>query len=662
MADEPNQGRTTGRWWRRFSIVPAVSPDQWIVVLFLGVFAVIVLRCAWLSDDAYITFRTVANFAAGHGLTWNPGERVQAYTHPLWLFLVAAAHFYTGEFFFGVTLLSVALSLLAVGIYAFGIARSLPVALLGLFVLTSSKAFVDYSTSGLENPLTHLILAAFCAVFLRREPTDPRSLMWLTSLASLSALSRPDAILLCLPPLVAWLLKLRGRGAIRALAFGFAPLLLWEIFSIIYYGFPFPNTAYAKLQTGLARSELVAQGFHYLLDALQNDPLTPLLIGVALLAPLFAREWRALALAAGLGLDLVFIIAIGGDFMSGRFLSAPLLMATALASRVVAPLRGRALLPVAIAIGLLGLGGPRSPWRSDADYGQEGCRPQKDTLVRNGISDERAFYYPATGLLRSERGVPVPSPRQYWVMEAMRERENGPAVVLRDAIGFYGFHAGPEVHVVDQTGLADAFLARLPPVWRYDWRIGHFFRMVPEGYLESLSARRNVIKDSRLAEYYDHLNPVIRGPLFSARRWKEIVLINLGVYDHLVEDDAYRYPGMLRRSLAAFPAAEGGEGGAAAEPIVLPRTGAQIDLGSRTRAVAMEVRVDRDHDYRVVFLAGPSELGTVELWALPDDPDMMVTRRVLAPDGAVEGGYDALRILPCDGHGDPKLAHLRLLD
>ncbi len=46
----------------------------------------------FLIDDAYITFRTVENFANGFGLTWNVTERVQAYTHPLWMLLTTALY------------------------------------------------------------------------------------------------------------------------------------------------------------------------------------------------------------------------------------------------------------------------------------------------------------------------------------------------------------------------------------------------------------------------------------------------------------------------------------------------------------------------------------------------------------------------------------------
>ena len=35
-------------------------------LLFVGLLAVVLARNAWLSDDAYITFRTVLNFADGY--------------------------------------------------------------------------------------------------------------------------------------------------------------------------------------------------------------------------------------------------------------------------------------------------------------------------------------------------------------------------------------------------------------------------------------------------------------------------------------------------------------------------------------------------------------------------------------------------------------------
>ena len=60
---------------------------KYIMYFLLALFTYVFIVNAWVGDDAYITFRTVDNFVNGYGLTWNTSERVQAYTHPLWMFL-----------------------------------------------------------------------------------------------------------------------------------------------------------------------------------------------------------------------------------------------------------------------------------------------------------------------------------------------------------------------------------------------------------------------------------------------------------------------------------------------------------------------------------------------------------------------------------------------
>ncbi|MDQ6697041.1 MAG: hypothetical protein M3Z46_06235, partial [Actinomycetota bacterium] len=39
----------------------------------------------WTNEDAYINFRIVDQVLAGHGPVFNTGERVEAFTSPLWL-------------------------------------------------------------------------------------------------------------------------------------------------------------------------------------------------------------------------------------------------------------------------------------------------------------------------------------------------------------------------------------------------------------------------------------------------------------------------------------------------------------------------------------------------------------------------------------------------
>ncbi|MHB1322899.1 MAG: hypothetical protein ACYCXZ_00955 [Coriobacteriia bacterium] len=50
-----------------------------------------------------------------------------------------------------------------------------------------------------------------------------------------------------------------------------------------------------------------------------------------------------------------------------------------------------------------------------------------------------------------------------------------------------------------------------------------------------------MIEDPDLARYYDHLSLVTSGPLWSAQRWRTILGMHLGRYDHPIDRDFYRY-------------------------------------------------------------------------------------------------------------------------
>ncbi len=62
----------------------------------LAVPALVILIASWIyrwvQDDAFINFRIIGNLLAGHGPVFNIGERVEAYSDPLWLFLLALVH------------------------------------------------------------------------------------------------------------------------------------------------------------------------------------------------------------------------------------------------------------------------------------------------------------------------------------------------------------------------------------------------------------------------------------------------------------------------------------------------------------------------------------------------------------------------------------------
>ena len=65
---------------------------QFVSIILVMLFVMIVARNAWVSDDAYITFRSIENVRAGYGLGYNVNVRVQAFTHPLWMLLLSSLY------------------------------------------------------------------------------------------------------------------------------------------------------------------------------------------------------------------------------------------------------------------------------------------------------------------------------------------------------------------------------------------------------------------------------------------------------------------------------------------------------------------------------------------------------------------------------------------
>jgi arabinofuranosyltransferase len=213
------------------------------------------------------------------------------------------------------------------------------------------------------------------------------------------------------------------------------------------------------------------------------------------------------------------VVRAGGDFMTGRMLSAPLLCAVVVLSRFEWIAGERRALAVCGAVVLVGMAAPRPTVLSDS-------ADADTTIARSGIADERLFYYPATGLLRAPWRGQWPAPDESpLIREARRAGRRSVELVQ---VGMWGFFAGPGVHIIDPLGLGDPLLARLPCA--PGWRVGHYRRDVPAGYAESVERGANVIQDPALATFYERLRTITQGPIWNVKRARVIVRMNLGLY------------------------------------------------------------------------------------------------------------------------------------
>jgi arabinofuranosyltransferase len=482
------------------------------------------VRTAWVADDAFLTMRTVDNFVNGYGLRWNILERVQIYTHPLWMFLLSGFYYFIRDpfiVFYGLTIL---LSLVTIYLFGVKFATSPAKAVLGFSILIFSKAFIDYSTSGLENPLTHLLILIFLYIFLEKDH-DLKTGFWLFFIASLVAFNRMDTFLILIPAL-AWILyENRNIKMLVYAALGFLPFIFWELFSLLYYGFPFPNTAYAKLGTGISGLLLMQQGIRYAIDSIQRDPVTLFVIVLGILLALRSRNINIILAAMGIVLYFVYVIKIGGDFMSGRYFSVLLLAASVLILKTTDMNFSRTNLAMLGLIVVLGLSASNPDLRNHIT---------KHVDVRNyGITDERVVYFRTLALINLD--WKTRRPNHIWVQQGLEHKAKGRVLSIGPANGLFAFYAGPNLHVVDTHGLGDPLLARLPAYHTSNFIIGHFFRAVPEGYWKYKRSFGDQIKDKNLREYYQKLSILIHSEkLFSKERLLTIWRFNTGYYDYLL--------------------------------------------------------------------------------------------------------------------------------
>ena len=474
-----------------------------------GTLMVGTLMTAWVCDDAWFSLRAAWNLVHGYGLVSNPGERVQAFTSPLWTLLLVLPMVTGLPAYWAALLLS---ALCAGATVVLVVKRGAPGpggAALALTLLVCSKAFLDFSSSGLENPLIHLLYLGFLIRWARNPHLHPRVL---GLLAGLLLLTRLDLALLVLPHLAVMALGRRGLRALGGLALGLTPLLAWELFSLLYYGSLLPNTAIAKLgDAGLSRGFLIDRGLAYLHEGLAWDPVTVPVIGLGVLLAVFGPRRTTLPTAAGVLLYLGYVVWMGGDFMAGRFLAAPQLGAAFVLAQLPwwkQPSKlALALAPIIAVIAL----SPRWPLRS-ATIAQ--LDPDTHGYTERQVADERLVYLERGGLwARLSRH------------ELLADAVDGPhdLIVFEEVNGYNAFIAGPGCHVVNPYGLSDAFVARLPADPPGQERAGHVTRTIPSAYLDSIRAGDNLLEDPTQRMLLDDLWLATRAPLMAPGRGAAIL-------------------------------------------------------------------------------------------------------------------------------------------
>ena len=307
-------------------------------------------------DDAYISFRYAANLLAGEGLVFNPGERVEGYSNFLYVLAsaVALSMVSADVLFFAMSAFNLLLALVGLWVYqremrsrsdsgraliATGLFAACPlvwlwvgsgmetvavmVVQLGLWVcvhrldrgLSSSGA----QGAGVQSPS-----------FQSLSFQSPRfqSILPVALLLNVLTLLRADGFLHILIVAFHFGLQRRWRLTAALVASSVPSFVGYLIWRLAYYGLPWPNTYYAKVDEPIGqRLSFAISELHHLSVVAVLAPFLLVVLWLAISTSVsalkrgFPRGEGIVPFEGTLGASLIaYWLYVGGDHFDERFL------------------------------------------------------------------------------------------------------------------------------------------------------------------------------------------------------------------------------------------------------------------------------------------------------------------------------------------------------
>lgn len=513
--------------------------------LALVLFTIIITAFAWQSDDAYHAYAMSKNLVEGNGFVYNVGERSNSSSCPLFTLIVALGYLVFRNMFLVSLLICIIFSASAFSILVHDFCKNKKQIIAVFLMSIASVSFMSYTTAGLENCLLFFLAALFLKKYLNTQTYNAKELFYMAILISLIAMTRMDAVLMFVPMVVYLYLAKRNRVSFIKCCFiavaGLMPFIIWELFSLFYFGFFVPNTAFVKLGTDIPKMQYIKRGIQYLCITFLCDPLVILVPVLIILIAVFLKKAKYIFAAAGIALYFVYVIYIGGDFMLGRHFTVMFFMGliiymhmhnNALSDTMRQKNRYlMKLMEIGCVSGLL-FTFVISPISNQFLYGNNFNSP---------ISDERAGYFKWTSLFNNAVSYITTGDmciRDAWNEDGLNNYRsmNIKSVVDANIPGIMKYY-NDDMYLNDFYALGDPFLSKLPAVIEPNWRIGHMHREAPKGYQDTIFYDlENEIENKSIAEYYDVIRLITRGNLFDKNRLQAIIDINLGKYDYLVDE------------------------------------------------------------------------------------------------------------------------------
>jgi arabinofuranosyltransferase len=307
-----------------------------------------VTETRFIQDDAYTSLRYVSNFLEGKGLVFNEGERVEGYTNFLWVMILSGTALivkviYPSEqliqilpaitqslsVIFGFTLLLTTFFLTQKIIPAQkkeSITNRIVTFIPAILILYSTP-FIYWSVSGMETSLFATLTLLSILFILKFETKKNRIAFVIVSV--MNSFLRPEGMIFFFilfgyelverffeseeKKIVKRIKKMCSKELMTALAAYLIPLIIYLAFRLVYYGYPFPNTFYAKTEFSV---EFLERGFGYFINFTEQYLLFGLLllpIIIQLLRKQLSKDEKIISRFAFLW--SVLVIIIGGDVL-----------------------------------------------------------------------------------------------------------------------------------------------------------------------------------------------------------------------------------------------------------------------------------------------------------------------------------------------------------
>lgn len=336
--------------------------------MILVPYGLLTWRFAFVSDDAFISFRYAKNWVEGNGLRYNLGEStaVEGYSNFLWVVASAGIELLGGDETFWAPLTSAFCGALLLVFVHRALRDRLGLGSEVSFFTTLALAlfppFAVWGTGGLETmPFALTLFLTFDRLVLAKSPAPVSGAI----LALATGLLRIEGI--CWGVLVgvlALLSRSRERRAIRSILLFFSLFLggylLYFAGRYAYYGQLLPNPVYLKVGFG---SDVLLRGYRYVALFFLTF-LTPFLLFPSAVVSLWRAPRRMVFPTVLMAIAFpAYAVVVGGDWMiMGRFLVPGLPFQSLLFGWLLNRLRGEStirraaaavLVAASIGIGLL---------------------------------------------------------------------------------------------------------------------------------------------------------------------------------------------------------------------------------------------------------------------------------------------------------------------